>query len=218
LPSDSRRTGNGAEKLFAHAARNVDPDDRREPRRYVVDDQPIDFSLNRILRQRLALPFTQEQAPGTALGPLDALPVHAERDQAALAGDRQYARPLIPCERSGKSVSAGCYLHGRQPVALDHDRGIAVDAHLVGPVIGVARQRQPGVLRIYGPLLAEAPAIRIDRDVELPGPGAHEIAAGGGIAVEIEGASAVILVVKYPLLPALQLIGHENVGGLRRHR
>ena len=85
----------------------------------------------------------------------------------------------------------------------------------MGPVIAVTRQRQPGILRVHRPLLAEAAVFVVDGNIEQAGPGAQEFARPDGAAVEIEGTVAVLLVVQHPCLPALQFVGHEYPGGLR---
>ena len=202
------------EQLLADATGNVDAKCRRQSRRHIIVNHPIDGGLHGVAALRLRLPLAEKQSAPTTRRALNPLTIHGQDEQATAVGYGQYARTLVPFEVACNAIAARAHANARRAEsANDFDRG-AVHGDPMWPMRLTTRQRQPGVIDVRGPLLYKPTTGGIHRNFQLARPGANVVIDISGASIEEERAITVLLAFEHPFTPVLQLLRDIDVGGI----
>ena len=195
-----------AELLVARRARHAHGDARLEHERDLVRHAPVHLDLDvvfglalRGLGRDVAQP---EPALGVAAREGDGRAVHAQRDHAGLGGHRKDGRQRAPHEAARNRVHAAREPDGGPPVALEHRRARARDAHVLGPALGGAGQPDVALGRDEE-LLHEAAAGRVEGELEPARPHAVPLV----LRVQ-ERAGLRLVPAQHPVHPGAQRLGH----------
>ena len=143
-----------------------------------------------------------EAAELVALGEGDVLAAEAQRDDPRLPGHGEQRGKPRPDEAAAHLVEARLEAQLGAVADQARRRRRPVDAHVLGPALGVAGQRE-GAPRVDPHLLHEAPAVLAELEGEATRPGAAPLAA----PVE-ERAERLLVAAERPGDPRAQRLGH----------
>jgi hypothetical protein len=196
------------EQFFAPVARDLQSDQGDQPHRHLVFHETVDLHFH---------PFgllggASLAEPHGTVRPLrlrDASPVEREIDDRRARIDRDGLGTSRPGQRSGDRMRA-CWQQQCRTAGPEHHRArCAVDAHVGGPVLRVARQGDPALGEGL-PALGEIGAAGVDREHEALGPRASIGRALGSRCHGEERAAPELLTLQDPAAPVLEVRRHRD--------